>query len=93
MPDPYMLDANAVAGELVELFGMELTASIHQCAHCGNRGAVGTLRAWTSGPGVVLRCSVCADIVLRWARTSAGVRLDLRGAALLELPTRGLTGF
>jgi hypothetical protein len=86
MDDALVLDANAVAGELHELFGAELTAVTHQCTHCGNRAAVGTLRAWTRGPGVVLRCSVCSDVVMRWSRTSSGVILDLRGAALIELP-------
>lgn len=86
MDDPMVLDANAVAGELFNFFGVELTAVTHQCAHCGNRAAVGTLRAWIRGPGVVLRCSVCSDVVLRWSRTSSGVTLDLRGVALIELP-------
>jgi hypothetical protein len=86
MDDPLMLDANAVAGDLYDLFGVELTAVLHQCASCGNRAAVGTLRAWTRGPGTVLRCSVCSDVVLRWSRTSSGMVLDLRGATLIELP-------
>ena len=76
MDDPLMLDANAVAGDLYELFGVELTAVLHQCASCGNRAAVGTLRAWTRGPGTVLR----------WSRTSSGMVLDLRGAARIEVP-------
>jgi len=80
-----MLDANAVAGELTELFGVDLTALVHRCAHCGNRGAVGTLRAWTRGPGVVLRCSICSEVVVRWMRTDAGARVDLRGAAYLQM--------
>jgi hypothetical protein len=86
MDDPLVLDANAVAGQLFELFGVELTAVTHQCAHCGNHAAVGTLRAWTRGPGVVLRCSVCSDVVLRWSRTTNGIVLDIRGAAFIELP-------
>jgi hypothetical protein len=86
MDDPLMLDANAVAGELIELFGVELTAVTHQCAHCGNRAAVGTLRAWIGGPGVVLRCSICGDVVLRWSRVARGIVVDLSGAAILELP-------
>jgi hypothetical protein len=85
MDDPLMLDANAVAGELTELFGVDLTALIHRCAHCGNRGAVGTLRAWTRGPGVVLRCSICSEVVVRWMRTDAGARVDLRGVAYLQM--------
>lgn len=87
MEDPLALDANAVAGEMVEIFGFEMTALTLHCAHCGNRGAVGTLRAWTRGPGTVLRCSTCSEVVLRWTRTPSGIRLDLRGAAVLELPS------
>ncbi|MGH2356643.1 MAG: DUF6510 family protein [Candidatus Limnocylindria bacterium] len=86
MDDPLMLDANAVAGDMVELFGVEMTMAAHRCAHCGNQGAVGALRAWTHAPGMVLRCSVCDEVVVRWARTSSGVRVDLRGASFLELP-------
>lgn len=88
MDEPLVLDANAVAGELYELLGAELTTAGHRCAHCGNRGALGSLRAWVRGPGVVLRCSVCSEVVLRWIRTRSGVHLDLRGAASLELPAR-----
>jgi hypothetical protein len=80
-----MLDANAVAGEMEELFGFEMTTIVHRCAHCGNKGAVGTLLAFTYGPGTVLRCSVCRDVVIRWVRLRSGVRLDLRGAAVLHL--------
>jgi hypothetical protein len=85
MDEPLMLDANAVAGELLELFGFDLTPMVHCCAHCGNRGAIGTLRAWTHGPGVVLRCSICSEVVVRWARTASGVRVDLRGAAYVRM--------
>ena len=53
MEDSLMLDANAVAGDLAEMFGFDVTASIHCCSHCGNRGAMATLLAYTHGPGVV----------------------------------------
>lgn len=88
MDDHLILDANAVAGELYELLGAEMTLAGHQCAHCGNRGPLGSLRAWVHGPGVVLRCSVCSEVVIRWVRTPSGARLDLRGAASVELPAR-----
>ena len=87
MDDPLVLDANAVAGEMAELFGADMTMAVHRCAHCGNRGALGGLRAWTHGPGTVLRCSICHEVVLRWTRTPSGVRIDLRGAAFLDLTT------
>jgi hypothetical protein len=45
---------------------------------------VGSLRAWVHGPGVVLRCVICSQVVVRWVRLPDGPRLDLRGAAYLE---------
>ena len=84
--DPYTLDANAVAGTLLEIFGSELTAVASRCAHCGNRAQVGTLRAYVRGPGVVLRCSICAEIVIRYMRRPDGTYLvDARGAAYLRM--------
>ena len=86
MDDDLVLDANAVAGDLAALFGFEVTALGCRCAHCGHQGEMGSLRAWTHGPGVVLRCSICGEVMLRWVRAPGGVRIDLRGVALLELP-------
>jgi Family of unknown function (DUF6510) len=86
MDDRLVLDANAVAGELVELFGAEMTVVAQRCAHCGTEGRIGGLRAWTHGPGTVLRCTACDEVVIRWSRTPRGVRVDVRGAAYLELP-------
>ena len=85
MDEPLVLDANAVAGDLAELLGFEVTAAVGRCAHCGNAAAVGTLLAWTHGPGVTLRCSICREVVIRYVRAGARTYLDLRGAAYLEV--------
>ena len=83
MNDPMMLDANAVAGDLAELLGFDMTAATHRCGHCGNVAAGGTLLAWTHGPGVVLRCSICREVVVRYVRTATRTIMDLSGAAYL----------
>lgn len=83
MADPLVLDANAVAGDLAELFGFEVTTARHRCAHCGNIGECGTLLAWTHGPGVVLRCSICHEVVMRYARSGTRTYLDASGASYL----------
>ena len=85
--DPYALDANAVAGMLAEVFGNEMTHVPARCGHCGNRAQVGTLRAYgLNGPGVVLRCSICHEMVIRLMRRPDGTFLvDARGAAYLRL--------
>ena len=85
--DSLTLDANAVAGMMYEIFGSEMTVVTHRCAHCGNRAQVGTLRAYcVGGPGVVLRCIVCAEIVIRMMRRADGSHLvDARGAAYFRM--------
>lgn len=87
MDEPLMLDANAVAGDLAELFGFEMTATVHRCAHCGNVGQMGTLLAWTQGPGITLRCCICRDVVVRIVRTPTRTLIDVSGAAYMEIRT------
>ena len=84
MDDPMVLDGNAVAGDLTEMMGVDVTRYMTRCAHCGNRDAMGSLRAWTHGPGVVLRCVICSQVVVRWVRTPDGARVDLRGATFVQ---------
>jgi hypothetical protein len=81
-----MIDGNAAAGLLLDLFGVEMTAIPSKCAHCGNVAAIGTMLAWMDGPGVVLRCSICHEVVLRVAETPAGRFVDARGAAYISMP-------
>ena len=80
-----MLDANATAGLLYEIFGTEMTASPTECAVCGNEGEIGTLLAFTHGPGIVLRCSACESVVLRITQTPDAIYLDARGAVYIRL--------
>lgn len=84
--DPLTLDANAVAGMLHEVFGTEMTASASRCGHCGNRAPVGTLLVYdAAGPGIVMRCSACTEIVIRLMRRPDGSFLvDARGAAYIR---------
>jgi hypothetical protein len=84
-PDALTLDANAVAGMLEAIFGSDMTAAMSECAHCGNQAMVGTMRAYV-GAAVVLRCSVCSQVVARIGVMPDGShRLDMRGAAYLRL--------
>jgi Family of unknown function (DUF6510) len=80
------LDGNAVAGALMEWFGVDMTDAPGACNHCGNVAAVATLHAYTHGPGVVLRCAACQEIVLRFVQTPRGSMLDARGTAWLARP-------
>jgi hypothetical protein len=80
-----MLDANATAGILSEIFGTEMTASPTECAHCGREGEIGTLLAFTQVPGIVLRCSSCENVVIRIVQTPEAIYLDARGAVYLRI--------
>ena len=83
-----MLDANATAGLLYEIFGTEMTASPTECANCGNEGEIGELLAFVHGPGITLRCTTCENVVLRIVQTPEEIILDARGAVYLRLARR-----
>jgi len=83
--DDRTLDANAVAGMLEALFGADLTAADSRCAACGREGEVGTLLAYTLGPGVVLRCPACSAVVLRMVETPRGTLVEAKGLAYLRI--------
>jgi uncharacterized protein DUF6510 len=82
----FALDGNAMAGDLAEIFGVDVTAAVVTCAGCGRVGVVAELRLWGRAPGIVARCPACKDVVLRLVRAPDRVFLDLRGATRLELP-------
>jgi hypothetical protein len=82
------LDGNALAGLLETVFGGDMTAVPGRCAHCGNVHAVGALRAYTGGPGAVLRCPSCDQVVLRVVETVEATYVDARGAAYLRFERR-----
>ena len=80
-----MLDANAAAGLLYEIFGIDMTTALGECFSCGNQAEMGTLLAFTHGPGVVLRCSTCEHVVLRIVKTPEDIFLDARGTVFIRL--------
>ena len=84
--DDLALDGNAAAGALEACFGPDATMAAGTCAHCGTRQELGRLTAWTRGPGLVLRCSVCHGVALRIVRTPAAIHLDLHGVTRLVVP-------
>jgi hypothetical protein len=83
-----MLDGNAVAGVLQEIFALEVTASPTECEHCGYEGRVGSLLAFVQSPGLVLRCPACEHVVMRIVETPDAIYLDARGAAYLRFERR-----
>ncbi len=80
-----MLDGNAAAGMLHEIFGLEMTVSPTRCAHCGQVGQVGMLWAFVQAMGTVLRCPACGNVILRIVETPHAIYLDAQGTAYLRL--------
>ena len=81
-----MMDGNAVAGMLQEIFTTEMTVAPVCCSSCGREGEVGSLQVYLHGPGVVLRCPSCQQVILRIVRTPRMTYIDARGATYLCIP-------
>ena len=82
---PTFLDGNAAAGELRDLFVMDITAAIGQCNSCGKIAAFAQTRVYCMEPGMVVRCSNCENVLMRVVKTTERVWLDLRGVRYLQL--------
>lgn len=80
-----LLDGNAAAGALAEVFAPDITAAITTCAACGDGRPVGELRAYLLAPGVVLRCACCQAVQIRFVRAPGRAWLDLRGIRVLQV--------
>ena len=89
--DDLRLDGNALAGDLGEVFAIDLTVASCRCAHCGRVGALGGQHLYRHprAPGAVLRCAGCASILLVLVRRPDGYRLSLRGLSWIEVSPAG----
>jgi hypothetical protein len=86
---PRRLDGNAAGGVLADLFAVDLTAARSRCASCGTTAALGAHYLYADAPALVLRCPTCTQVVLRYASRDGRILLDLRGADLVTITTRG----
>jgi hypothetical protein len=77
------VDGNAIAGELFDIFGEEMTTALATCASCGATGPLGELAVYLQAPGVVARCSSCEQVMIVIVEIR-GVRcVDQRGIAAI----------
>jgi len=60
----YVLDGNAMAGDLFVAFGREVTAVVGRCRNCGAAFAVAELCVYPRAPGAVARCPTCHAAVM-----------------------------
>jgi phage FluMu protein Com len=79
------LDGNAAAGELSELFSVDVTAATGRCAACGKVAALGEGHLYSFEPGMVIRCAACLNPLLRLVKASGRAWIDLRGLECLQI--------
>jgi Zn finger protein HypA/HybF involved in hydrogenase expression len=79
------LDGNAIAGELFDLFGVEMTIATGVCGECGAVDQVARLDVYVHAPGTVVRCPHCEAVLMRIVRGRDRVWLDLSGVRTIEI--------
>jgi len=84
---PY--DGNAIAGTLLELFGVEMTVARGTCAACGARRLVAELEVYLPAPGTVVRCPDCHALLMIVTSIGGYACVDMRGIAELAMPPAG----
>jgi hypothetical protein len=82
--DPLMLDGNAVAGLLQEVFAVEMTTAIETCNTCGATDRVGALRVFR-GAGIVMRCPHCDNTLVTIVEDGPHVWIGFTGVRTLQV--------
>ena len=85
MSSDSFFDGNAAAGELRDVFCVDVTAANGQCTKCGRVAALAQSRVYAFEPGIVIRCAACEHPLIRIAKGGGRTWLDLRGLVYLEL--------
>jgi hypothetical protein len=84
--DAPMLDGNAVAGLLQEVFAVEMTTAIGTCKTCGDRG--GRSAPLFRGAGVVMRCPHCDSVLVVISKEDTRVWIGFVGVRTLQVTVR-----
>jgi hypothetical protein len=78
------LDGNAIAGMLVDVFGVEMTTATGVCDHCGTVAQLAELQVYLEAPGTVARCRSCEGVVMVLVDVRGIMCVDLQGVESLE---------
>jgi Family of unknown function (DUF6510) len=79
------LDVNAIAGDLIEALGVDVTESTSVCAGCGNVSPAAEAVVYVGGPGRVARCRRCDAVHIVLVTIRGVTCVDLRGIAELRM--------
>ena len=83
--DESMLDGNAAAGDLQQLFAVEVTQMVGVCDGCGTAGPLAEAHMFERAPGLTLRCPACDVVLARLVHLPDRTLVELRGLRRLEL--------
>jgi Family of unknown function (DUF6510) len=79
-----MLDGNAIAGTLEDIFGEDMTMTTARCGGCGRTGPIAETGVYLRAPGVVVRCRSCDTVLVVVTQRRATYCIDLRGVSALD---------
>jgi hypothetical protein len=79
-----VLDGNALAGALAQIFVADSTGASVTCVACGRVRPLATARLY-QGAGKVLRCAECDAILMRLVVAPGRTYLELTGIRCMEL--------
>jgi hypothetical protein len=82
--DARMLDGNAVAGLLQEVFAVEITTAVGTCSGCGATEPVGAIQVF-EGAGIALRCPHCDNALVKLVKDGSRVWIGFPGLRTLEV--------
>lgn len=72
------VDGNALAGPLLELFGVDMTTATGRCSGCHDVDLLARASVYISQMGAVIHCHICGIV--------QGVLVEIEGAMSLRLP-------
>lgn len=82
------LDGNAIAGDLFDLFGHDVTTLKGSCEGCGQASMVAELVVYARAPGKVVRCPHCGAVVMVLVQIAESISLTMEHFHLSEAPAR-----
>ena len=85
--DALMLDGNAIAGLLHELFRVEMTTAKGTCGQCGTTEQIGAAHVFR-GAGIILRCPHCGNLLAAVVEGRRHYCVAFTGVQALEINKR-----
>jgi hypothetical protein len=86
--DETVLDGNAVADLLQDVFAVETTTTVATCGGCGDRTPLGATHLYR-GAGFVLRCPRCEEALVTLVRDDTRMWIGFPGIRTLQISVGG----